>query len=145
MAFVIGIGLALAVALYASAIGLDRERAFYSTVLAVIASTYGLFAVMGGSMQVLLLECIPIFLFVLLSALGFKGSPWFLVAGLFGHGVFDFFHGHVIENPGVPGWWPSFCSSYDVTAAAYLAWLIWRRASPKPANAPTPYPTSSAI
>ena len=140
MALIIGFGLALAVALYASAIGLDRERAFYSTVLAVIASTYGLFAVMGGSMQVLLLECIPIFLFVLLSALGFKGSPWFLVAGLFAHGVFDFFHGHVIENPGVPVWWPSFCSSYDVTAAAYLAWLIRRRSAPRQPNPVYPLP-----
>ncbi|MFO1449558.1 MAG: hypothetical protein U1F61_15490 [Opitutaceae bacterium] len=131
MALLIGFSLALAVALYANLLGLDRERAFYSTVLTVVGSLYGLFAVMGGSTQALLLESIFIAGFVLLSALGFKFSPWLLVAGLFAHGVFDFFHGHVISNPGVPAWWPDFCMSYDITAAAFLAWLLWRRGSPK--------------
>jgi hypothetical protein len=27
----------------------------------------------------------------------------------------------------VPRWWPEFCLAYDVTAAAYLAWLLKRR------------------
>jgi hypothetical protein len=43
-----------------------------------------------------------------------------------GHGVFDFFHGHVVSNPGVPAWWPMFCLTYDITAAIYLAWLLCR-------------------
>ena len=131
MALLIGIGLALAVALYATLIGLDRERAFYSTVLAVVGSLYGLFAVLSGSTQTLLLESIGIAAFLLLSALGFKFSEWLLVAGLFAHGVFDFFHGHLIANAGVPAYWPDFCMSYDLTAAAYLAWLIWRRSRPR--------------
>ena len=131
MALLIGIGLALAVALYATLIGLDRDRAFYSTVLAVVGSLYGLFAVMSGSTQTLLLESIGIAAFLLLSALGFKFSEWLLVAGLFAHGVFDFFHGHLIANAGVPAYWPDFCMSYDITAAAYLAWLIRRRNPPK--------------
>jgi len=38
--------------------------------------------------------------------------------------VFDLVHGRVISNPGVPAWWPAFCLTYDITAAAYLAWLI---------------------
>ena len=124
--YLIGIGLALAVALYASFIGLDRGRAFYSTVLAVVGSLYGLFAVMSGSTQTLLLESIGIAAFLLLSALGFKFSPWLLVAGLFGHGVFDFFHSRVITNSGVPAFWPDFCMSYDITAAAYLALRLRR-------------------
>jgi hypothetical protein len=131
MALLIGIVLALTIALFASLVGFDRERSFYSTVLAVIGGLYGLFAVMGGSMHTLLLESIPIAGFLLLSVLGFKFSQWFLVAGLVAHGVFDFFHGHVIANSGVPSWWPSFCGSYDVTAGAYLAWLIRRRGAPK--------------
>jgi hypothetical protein len=124
--YLIGLGLALAVALYATFIGLDRGRAFYSTVLAVVGSLYGLFAVMSGSTQTLLLESIGIAAFVLVSAVGFKFSSWLLVAGLFAHGVFDFFHGHVISNAGVPAWWPAFCMSYDITAAAYLALLLRR-------------------
>ncbi len=38
--------------------------------------------------------------------------------------IFDFFHNAVIVNPGVPTWWPGWCLSYDVVAAAYLAALI---------------------
>lgn len=124
--YLIGLGLALAVALYATFIGLDRERAFYSTVLAVVGSLYGLFAVMSGSTQTLLLESIGIAVFLLVSTLGFKFSQWFLVAGLFAHGVFDFFHGHVISNSGMPAWWPAFCMSYDITASVYLAFLLGR-------------------
>jgi hypothetical protein len=43
---------------------------------------------------------------------------------LFAHGVYDFFHGHLFINPGVPVWWPQFCSAFDVVAAAFLAGLI---------------------
>ena len=131
MALLIGFSLALAVALYASLIGLDRERAFYSTVLAVVGSLYGLFAAMSGSTQTLLLESIFIPAFLLVSALGFKFSQWLLVAGLFAHGVFDFFHSHVISNSGVPAFLPDFCMGYDIMAAAYLAWLIRRRSALK--------------
>ena len=49
MEYLIGLILSVAVAGFATAIGLDRERAFYPTVLIVIASYYVLFAVMGGS------------------------------------------------------------------------------------------------
>jgi hypothetical protein len=38
--------------------------------------------------------------------------------------VFALVHGTVISNSGVPGWWPAFCLTYDVTAAGYLAWLL---------------------
>ncbi|HTO73832.1 MAG TPA: hypothetical protein VMJ30_08430 [Gemmatimonadales bacterium] len=30
----------------------------------------------------------------------------------------------IIENPGVPAYWPAICGSYDLVAAGYLAWLI---------------------
>jgi hypothetical protein len=55
---------------------------------------------------------------------GFKRSPWLVVAGLAGHGVFDFFHGGLIANPGMPVYWPAFCGTYDVAAAVFLAWLL---------------------
>jgi hypothetical protein len=97
-------------------------------VLIVVASYYGLFAVMGGSVHALLAESAVIAVFVLAAALGFKFSPWLIVASLFAHGVFDLIHPHLIQNPGVPAWWPTFCMTYDITAAAYLAWLLRRRA-----------------
>jgi hypothetical protein len=54
----------------------------------------------------------------------FKSSAWIVVVALAGHGVFDALHGHVIENAGVPAWWPAWCLAYDVGAAAGLAWLL---------------------
>jgi len=49
MEYLIGLILALAVAGCAALIGFDRDRAYYSTVLIVIASYYVLFAVMGAA------------------------------------------------------------------------------------------------
>jgi hypothetical protein len=56
MSYLIGVILALAVCVSAPLIGLSRDRAFYPTMLIVIASYYVLFAVMGGSTQAPLVE-----------------------------------------------------------------------------------------
>jgi hypothetical protein len=126
MEYIAGIVIAMLVSLSATFIGLDKDRAFYPTVLAVIASYYALFAVMGGSFQALLAESAAMFVFLVVAAIGFKRNLRIIVAALFAHGVFDFFHGHLISDPGVPAWWPMFCLTYDVAAAAYLAWLLRR-------------------
>ncbi len=54
MEYLAGIVIALIVSLFATLVGFDKERSFYPTVLVVIASYYGLFAVMGGSVQAIL-------------------------------------------------------------------------------------------
>jgi len=126
MAYFIGVALALAISVFATLVRFDRDRSFYPTVMLVIASTYALFAVMGDSLQALGLEAIPIVGFIVVTVLGFRVNLWLVVGALAGHGVFDFFHGRVISNPGVPVWWPMFCLAYDVAAAGYLAWLLLR-------------------
>ena len=126
MEYLIGVVLALGISIGATAIGFDRERSFYPTVLMVIALLYALFAIMAGSADALLLELLPIALFVFAAVTGFKKRLWWVVAGLIGHGLFDFMHGHFISNPGVPAWWPGFCGTYDVVAGAYLAFLLRR-------------------
>lgn len=127
MAYLIGVFLALGVALFATRVGLDRDRAFYSTVTIVVASYYVLFAVMGGSGHALVLELIVMAAFVAAAVLGFRKSEWILVAALAGHGVFDALRGNAIENAGVPAWWPAFCGTYDVVAAVCLASIIVQR------------------
>jgi hypothetical protein len=124
MAFVVGVILALSVGLSTSFIGLDRDRALYPTVMIVIAFYYALFAVMGGSIEVLVLESVAIVAFVVTSIAGFKYSLWLVVAALIAHGVFDISHSKIISNQGVPTWWPHFCFAYDVVAGVYLAWLL---------------------
>ena len=124
MPYVIGIVLALAVSVYATALRLDRDRAFYPTVLVVVASYYVLFAVMGASGRVIVVESLIMGAFVLAASLGFRHSLWLVVAALAAHGVQDLFHARLVANPGVPAWWPAWCLSYDVAAAGYLAWRL---------------------
>lgn len=121
--FTVGIVLSLVVALFARGVGLDRDRAFYPTVLIVVGSYYVLFAVMSGSMHALLIESIVMAAFLAAAVIGFKTSPWIVIAGLAAHGVLDSFHGAVINNPGVPSWWPAWCMAYDVGAAGAVVLL----------------------
>ncbi len=119
-----GVAVALAVGLLARAFGLDRDRAFYPTVTIVIASYYALFAVIGASTTALVIETVVGAVFLAAALAGFRSSLWVVVLALAAHGAFDLAHARVIANPGVPAWWPAFCLAYDVTAAAYLAWLL---------------------
>ena len=102
-------------------VGLDRDRAFYPTIMVVIASYYILFAVMGGSRDALLIEGAVATVFLAAALVGFKHSLWLVVAALAAHGILDVFHGQLITNPWVPAWWPAFCLAYDGVAAWYLA------------------------
>jgi hypothetical protein len=125
--YLIGVGLALAVCTFALLTGFDRDRVFYPTMVLVVAHYYILFAVLGSSTRALLLESLAAVIFFAFAVAGFKTSLWLTVAALAGHGVFDFFHHLLVHNPGVPMWWPGFCLSFDVLAAAFLAVLLVRR------------------
>jgi hypothetical protein len=128
MAVLIGAVLALGVGgVLGTAVGLDRDRAFYTTIAAVVASYYVLFASMAGSTHALLIETGVAMVFLIVALTGFRRSLWLVAAALAGHGAFDAVHGRLIANPGVPAWWPAFCASYDVVAAGYLAFLLVRR------------------
>jgi hypothetical protein len=134
--YIVGIVLSVAVAVFARWVGFDRDRAFYPTVLIVIASYYVLFAAMIGSIRTVLQESAVMTVFVIAAVAGFKGSPWIIVGGLAAHGVQDAVHGYIVANAGVPAWWPAWCLAYDVGAAAALAWLVTRaKAEPVGATA----------
>ena len=121
MEYLTGLILSLAVAISAAIIGFDRERAFYPTVLIVIASYYVLFAAMGASRRALIIEIIVASGFLLSAVLGFRKNLGLIVAALIGHGIFDFVHRFFIDNPGVPHWWPGFCLAFDVLLGIFLA------------------------
>src|SRR4029077_20920348 len=123
MEYLIGLLLAVVVVGFSALIGLDRERAFYATVLIVIASYYALFAVMGGSRHTLIIEILAASGFCVLAIFGFKGNLWLVAVALVGHGTFDFVRSGFIENPGVPRWWPGFCLAFDVI---FGGWLVVR-------------------
>jgi len=128
MEYPIGLFLSLAVAGLATMIGLDREAAFYPTVLIVIASYYVLFAVMAASGRTLLLEIVVASGFLVFAIIGYKRNLWLVAVALVGHGVFDVVHHLLIDNPGVPHWWPGFCLVFDVILGGLLAvHLLTRR------------------
>ena len=128
MEYLIGVVLAAVTCVFFGMVaGFDRERIFYPMMLAPIATYYILFAAMASSTPALTSESLAASIFLLAAVVGFKKNLWLAVAGLVGHGVFDFFHHLVIQNPGVPVWWPGFCMSFDVLAGGFLALLLARR------------------
>jgi hypothetical protein len=121
--FVIGIVASVGVALFAKWVGFDR-RTFYPTVMIVIALYYVLFAVMSGSIGTVVAESVLMTGFAIAAVVGFKRSEWIVAAALAAHGIMDVFHGHLVQNSGVPAWWPAWCFAYDVGAAVCLGLLI---------------------
>src|SRR5689334_10927988 len=127
MPYVIATVLALSVGAMGTIVGLDRERSFYTTVLIVVGSYYSLFAAMGATGEVIAMESALGGVFLITALVGFKKNLWIVVAGLVGHGVFDAFHHLLVNDPGVPSFWPAFCGTYDVVAGAWLAALLVKR------------------
>jgi hypothetical protein len=76
MPYVIGIVLSLCVTVFARYVGFDRDRAFYPTVMIVIALYYVLFAVMSGSVQTAVIESLVMTLFAAAAVARFKSSRW---------------------------------------------------------------------
>jgi hypothetical protein len=127
MEYIVGLLLAAAVAGFAALAGFDCERAFYPTVVIVVASYYILFAVMGASERTLIAEIAATCVFAALAVLGSRRWPWLIAVALVGHGIFDSVHHLLIANPGVPKWWPGFCMAFDVALGALLALRLLRR------------------
>jgi len=127
MDYFIGLFLAVAVCGAAKLAGFDRERVFYPTMLMVIATYYVLFAAMGGGARALLPESLVAAAFLAAAVAGFRSTLWIVVVALAGHGIFDVVHPRLVENDGVPAWWPPFCLVFDLVAAVFLAAMLARR------------------
>jgi hypothetical protein len=124
---IVGVALAPVVVLLGRLSGMDRDRAMYPIALIVIAAYYVLFATMGGH-QALTSELVAALVFVVIAIVGFRTSLWWAAAGIFGHGMFDFFvHPHLAANRGMPVFWPAFCGSIDVALGVLIAVLLLRR------------------
>jgi hypothetical protein len=127
MEYIVGITLALLFCAAAAALGMDRERVFYPAVVMAVASYYLAFAVGDGRSGVMLAEVAIAAVFIVAAVVGFKHNPWIAVVALGAHGVLDTFHHQLVHNTGVPGAWPGFCASFDVTAAALVALVMLAR------------------
>src|SRR4051794_41641339 len=100
MPYLIGAVLALGVgAVLGTAVGLDRDRAFYTTVAAVVASYYVLFATMAGSTHALLIETGVAMVFLTVALTGFRGSFWLVAPAPAGARALDAVPGPALAQP----------------------------------------------
>jgi hypothetical protein len=120
---VVGALLAVGIAALAKFTRFDQDRSFYSTVLVIIASYYVLFAVLDGSGHALVGELVIAVAFSIVAIIGALFLPTLVGTGIVAHGLFDLVHDAIIENPGVPTWWPSFCGSIDVVLGLWVIFL----------------------
>ena len=123
----VGLLLAIGIAVLAKFTRFDQDRSFYSTVLVIIASYYVLFAVLDGSRHALVWELVIAVAFSAVAIIGALVSPMLVGIGIFAHGLFDLVHDVLIENSGVPAWWPSFCASIDVLLGLWVIVLTRSR------------------
>ncbi len=121
--YVVGALIAVAVAALGRVTRFDQDRSFYSTILVIIASYYILFAILGDSTNALVGETAIATIFSVVAVFGALRFPLLVGIGIAGHGVFDLVHHVVIENPGVPPWWPAFCMSVDIILGLWVIGL----------------------
>ena len=125
MALVTGVVLAAIVGVFARLSGMDRDRAFYATVLIIVGHYYFLFAIVGGSDgRAIAVEVALFCLFAAIAVAGFRLNMWFVVAGLALHGVFDLVRHQFLPGENVPSFWPDFRMAFDVAAAAVVAGML---------------------
>ena len=127
----VGVLTAVAIAVLAKSTRFDQDRSFYPTVLIVIASYYVLFAVMGGSPHALVWELVVAVAFSAVAIVGGLYLPLLVGVGIVAHGLFDLVYFTMMENAGVPDWWPGFCGSLDVVLGL---WVIGLSRSGRPAG-----------
>jgi hypothetical protein len=127
MEYLIGIGLGAAVAGLATG-GWLRPRSFFRPNDTPCDRL--MFAAIGDTARPLVAECVVASGFLLVGVIAFKSNLWLIPAGMVAHGVFDFFHGSLIHNSGVPSWWPGFCLAFDAIFGGWLAVVLLRRSRP---------------
>jgi Protein of unknown function (DUF3703) len=126
MEYLVGVALALGAGVFTTIAGFDRDRSLYPVILLVIASYYILFAIIGDG-AALGWETGIFAAFAIAATAGFRTNLWIVVVAMIGHGLLDWYRDQLIDNAGVPGWWPMFCLSFDGAAGAYLAWRLLAR------------------
>ncbi|MGB0237776.1 MAG: DUF6010 family protein [Cycloclasticus sp.] len=118
----VGISLAVLLAILSRVTKFDKDRSYFATLLIIIATYYVLFAFMSS--EALITEIVIASVFSVVALAGALRWPILLGIGILLHGVFDYYHGHFINNSGVPEWWPAFCAGFDIVFGIWVIYLI---------------------
>ena len=96
------------------------DATVYALGLVLIAAVYIGFSVADGRGKVIAVETAVASAFVVIAMVAGTGSAWLLVTGLAGHGLKDLWQHHT-GFVAHTRWWPPFCATVDVVAAALIA------------------------
>lgn len=118
----VGISLAVLLAILSRVTKFDKDRSYFATLLIIIATYYVLFAFMSS--EALITEIVIASVFSVVALAGALRWPILLGIGILLHGVFDYYHGHFINNSGVPEWWQAFCAGFDIVFGIWVIYLI---------------------
>ena len=122
LALSVGMVLAIILAVFSRLTKFDKDRSYFATLLIVIATYYVLFAFM--SFEAILIEIVIACIFSGFALAGALRWPILLGVGILLHGVFAFSHGYLINNSGVPDWWPAFCGGFDIVFGLWIIYLF---------------------
>jgi hypothetical protein len=106
-------------------LGLPRTHSLevLAVLLTLIASVYLGFAILDGQLRNIIIEVTVALTFIIVALLGLWVSPYFLLAGYVGHGVWDMVHSQTLVQTKVPAWYKPFCMVYDWMIAAFI--VVW--------------------
>ena len=125
-AFIIGVVLAVALAIFGKLSGYEKDRSFFPTIAIVIASYYLLFATLTDSISIILIEIAVASFFMISAVWGSYRFPIVVGAVIALHGIFDFAYGYFYVNSGVPIWWPAFCAGIDIPFGLWVMYVGYK-------------------
>ena len=111
-----------------------RQRGSWAVAMVAIALFYVVFAFERADPSDIAVHALIAAAFAGMAVLGARASPWWIVAALAGHGLFDAAAHLIVADPS-PDWWGPFCLGVDVALAAWLARLV-RRGEIAPISSP---------
>ena len=115
-----GLGALLMLTLYHAE--MLQERSGSAVLLAAVAVFYPVFAVIEGDFADIFLHSTVFLGFAWLALRGFRYGMHVIAGGLLAHGLFDI--GLIALSAPGPIWWPVFCASLDIVAAAAMIRLV---------------------
>ena len=96
---------------------LDKDL-IYGLILAAIGFLYVGYT--WSDISALIMNLLQALLFLMLAYFGVKKNSYYLIAGYFLHGLWDFMYGHVGDISLIPPDYDWFCSTYDFIIGFYL-------------------------
>lgn len=107
----------LTILIFAFVKGLNKDI-IYGLILAAIGFLYVGYT--WSDISALIMNLIQALFFLMLAYYGIKKNVYFLIAGYFLHGAWDFIYEHIGDSGLIPPNYDFFCSTYDFIIGFYL-------------------------